>query len=310
MKKNLRLAPLAWLLISEVHGACETRVEPIAFTEAKETAGPVIREPELRSVVMNPPAGAELRPDTEFSIDLEYRIVDFAGGDYRLTPLFKTGLNRSRSFDTDGKDPSVALATAAGRVHLCVPLAAIYRDHALEVAWPLELALVILKGDPRGSSRSVAMHGPLKLNSLEVPAAALERQAKAPPPEYEAALDSAFNNYAVRGAVYKVCLQRLPALQARLTPAYRSWESRNRADIDWVYGLKFEALKEQAQGRVDAAMEYIDELSDAMQNSYESWTEEQLTPQCADIIEQEKDGGVDKSLERNLAVLRKWRAQP
>jgi hypothetical protein len=311
MKKILRFAPLVWLLSSvHAHAACETRVEPMPFTEAKGSAGPVIRRTELRSLVLDPPAGAELREDTVLAIDFEYRIVDFVPGRFRVSPQFKTGVNRSNSFDPEGGDSEVELGTAAGRVHLCVPMSLLYQKHALEVTWPLELQLLILDGERYATSRSVASSDKLTLNAVNVPAAALERQAKAPPPEVEAALDAAFYNYTGRAAVYKACLQRLPAMQAAITPAYRGWETRNRADIDWVSALKYEALKEHAQGNAGVAMQFIDRITETMQKSYEDWTVQQLRPQCADIIEQARDGDQDKSLERNLAVLRKWHAKP
>ncbi len=307
MKKIQRFLPLVWLLLfADVQAACETRAEPLPFAESKGVAGSVLRESELHSVVLDPPAGAELREDSVLAIDFEYRIADFVPGMFRVSPLFKTGLNRSKSFDPEGRDAEVELESAAGRVRLCLPMKMLYQDHALEVVWPLELHLLILNGERHGNSRSVASSAPLKLNAVNVPAAALERQAKAPPPEVEAALDAAFLNYTVRAAIYKECLQRLPAMQPTLTPAYRGWESRNRADIDWVSGLKFETLKEQEMGNTGAAMQYIDQLAQIMQKSYEGWTAEQLRPQCADIIEQARDGDQDKALARNLAVLRKW----
>jgi hypothetical protein len=311
MTKISRLAPLALLLsILDAHGACETRVEPMAFTDVKAGSGPAIRQSELRSVVMDPPAGAELREDTVLAIVFEYRIVDFVPGMFRVSPLYKTGLNRSRSFDPEGRVAEVELERPAGRVHLCLPMNILYQKHALEVTWPLELTLTILQGERSGSSRSVASSEVLKLNAVNVPAAALEKQAKAPPAEVEAALDAAFYNYTGRAAIYKVCLQRLPAMQATLTPAYRAWEARNRADIDWISTLKFDALKEQSQGNAAAAMHFIDHVGEFMQKSYEDWTEEQLRPQCADIIEQARDGDQDKALSRHLDVLRKWQVRP
>lgn len=307
MKKILRFLPLlGFLSFADAQATCETRVVPAAPADSKDAAAPVIRRSELRSVVVDPPAGAELREDSVLAIDFEYRIADFVPGMFRVSPLFKTGLNRSSSFDPEGRDAEVELVTAAGRVHLCLPMNILYQKHALEVVWPLELQLSILHGERHAASRSVASSDPLQLNAVNVPAKALERQAKAPPEEVEAALDNAFYNYTIRAAIYKACLQRLPAMQPTLTPAYRGWESRNRADIDWVSGLKFEALKQQLRGHAGAAMQFIDQFGEHMQKSYDDWTPEQLRPQCADIIEQARDGDQDKSLSRNLAILRKW----
>lgn len=310
MVRILRLTPLMWLLsMSDALAECETRIEPMPSAQTKGDAHSPIRESEFRSVVLNPPSGTELRADTVLAVDFEYRIADFSTGHFRVLPLFKTGYTSSNTFDPEGRKADIELDSATGRAHLCLPLAHLYAKHALEVTWPLELQLIILKGDVSGGGRSVAMSPLFKLNSVDVPAAALERQAKAPPPQVQAALESAFNNFATRSALYKVCLQRFPALQDRLTPAYRAWETRNKADIDWVSSLKFEVLKEESRDGARGAMMAIDHMDAATRAFYDSWTSAQLTPQCEDIIVQASAKEVDLPLARSLAELRKWRPQ-
>jgi hypothetical protein len=312
MVNVLRLAPLLWLFSSNVSFAtCESRIEAIPIAQTKSGAGPLIQQSELRSVTLDPPEGVEVRADTVLTVNLEYRIADFAAGKFRILPLYKTGVTSSNSFDDNDNEEGIELGTAAGRVLLCLPLASLYEKHALEVTWPLELFIIILKLDPQGGGgRGVAMSPPFKLNAADVPVAALERQAKAPPKEVQLALESAFNNFTTRAATYKLCIRKFPQMQARLTPAYRTWESRNKADIEWVSALQFEALKEESGGDAQGAMTRIDQMQAGVSTFFESWTAAQLAPQCDDIIAQTDPKEVDLPLARDLATLRKWRPQP
>jgi hypothetical protein len=304
MKKSLRLAPLVWLLwIGDAQAGCEPRIEPIEVSKVEKS--------ELKSVVIDPPAGTELRKDSMLTIDLEYRIADFSAGQFKLVPLFKTGVNRSKSFDVDGKDPDVRIESAAGRVRMCVPLAGLYGADAESVFWPLELHVTMLKADGVGRRRGVAASKPIKLNSVDMPRAALDRQAKAPPPEYEDALEYTFNHFVRHSALYKTCLQRLPPMQAKLTPAYRTWEARHKADIDFVSELQFEAMKAQYQGRSDAAMSVIDHIAEAQQQAYASLNADHLRHSCEEIVAQmnPQDDHTTDLLADHLAILRKWHAR-
>jgi hypothetical protein len=303
MNGTLRLAPLVWLLsFDDVHAACEPKVEPIEV--------PKVEKSELQSVVIDPPAGTEVHKDTVLTVDLEYRIADFSPGQFRLLPLFSTGVNRSDTFEVDGKDPQVALESPAGRVRLCLPLAGFYGRDAESVSWPLELSLTVVKADGTGASRSVTSRRPIKLNSVDVPAAALERQAKAPPPEYEDALDFTFNHFQRRAALYKACLQRFQPLQPKLTAAYRTWEARHKADIEFVSELRFESIREHSKGRTDVAMKFIDYLAEMHQQEYLARGAAQLRTNCEELLEQVNplDDHTTDLLADHLVVLRKWRA--
>lgn len=262
-------------------------------------------------MVYDPPIGAEVGPDTVLTIDLDYRIADFSAGQFKLTPLFITHGNRSRSFDVDGVDPAVSLQSASGRVRLCVPLALLYAEEAESVSWPLQVLLILLKSEgTTGSSRSVAHTKPTKLNTTNIPQVALDRQARAPPPEYDDALDYTFGHFQRYAALYKSCLTRFKSMQPRLTPAYRTWEARHKADIYLVSELKLESLKDQNKGRTDYAMNLIDHMAEAQLRGFEELGADDLRGNCEEIILQAdpQDDHTSGLLGRYLDVLRTWKA--
>lgn len=308
MNRFARFLPLLWLMsFGNAQAACEAKVEPVTLPKP----APPATDSLIRNVVLDPPAGAPLGKDTVLTVDFEYRIAGFTPGDFRLAPLFKSGVNRTRTIDFGGKDSSVALNYESAKVRLCLPLAQIYGADAERVIWPLELNLAILKAAERGNSRMVAGTKPLKLNTLDMPAAALARQRAAPPPEYEDALDFTYNHFLQRSVLYKVCLERVPALQPRYTPAYRRWEARHKADIDYVSGLKFEALKQQSNGRADVATNILDSIAEGPQQAYASFNPTQMQEACERILERQnpdEDDTVDV-VGDYLAVLRKWDAR-
>lgn len=314
----LRLVPLLWLLsVDAALAVCEARVEqlgpPLAAVPASPGADASKRpRSKILSLEVDPPTGTPVGRETVLTVDLEYQVVDFTAGQFKLMPLFKTGNNRSSSFDVDGKDPTVELAFPAGRVRLCLPLAGFYGEDADSVFWPLEFAVAILKAEgERGLSRSVAQSTPLKLNSVDMPAAALERQAKSPSVEYEDALDFAFNHFQRSAALYKVCLQKLPAMQPKLTAAYRAWEIRHKGDIEFVWGAKFDMLKQQNKGRSDVAANLLDYMAETQQQILASGNMEGIRAGCDEILEQvdPKNDLTGDLLGRYLTVLREWKVK-
>lgn len=308
MKISTRLAPLAFLVpFNFAQAACEPRVDAV---ELPQPAPPITRS-QVRVLVVSPSEGTPLRADSVLGIDLEYRISDFVKGDYLLAALFKSGTYRSKSIDYDGKDSSVRLDYPVGKVTICLPMAQIYGEDAESVVWPLELSVALLKADGRGGSTGDTLSKTIKLNTVDIPAAALARQAKAPPPEYDDALEFTFNHFLRSEGLYKVCLRHFPAMQTKLTPAYRTWEARHKADIDYISGLKFEAFKEQT-GRADVAMSIIDQITEAQQKGLESLSTGQLQGSCDEVLEQmnPQDDQTDDIIGSYLGVLRKWKAKP
>jgi hypothetical protein len=301
----LAAGALALFLISaDARAACEPRVEPVDAT--------AIGKSELRSIVIDPPAGAPVDKNTVLSVDLEYRISDFSPRRFRLTPQFKThGNGSSKSFDIDGKEPEVRLETPAGRVRLCIPLGHFYAEDALSVLWPLELKLSILKEMDAGRAQEGVVRGePIKLETADIPAAALERQARTPTKQYYDALESAFNFFTRRSAFYKSCIRRFPAMQPKLTPVYRGWESHHEADIDYVSNLKLEALKEQVGGRTEIAVMILDKTSELYLQTYAQWKDDDLKHACENFVDDVSPKGDDTKLmvADPLEVLRAWHA--
>jgi hypothetical protein len=263
---------------------------------------------DILSFKVTPAPGTEVDRSTVLTLDIEYRIADFSAKQFKMSPQFKTGTRGSRSLDIDGKEPEVLLDHAAGRLRLCLPLAQNYLE-AERVLWPLELFMYLLKEHEGGGSVAVAFTKPVKLNAIGVPAAALEKQAKAPPPEFEDALEFVFDHFQQRAAVYKVCLQKFPALQPRLTPAYRTWESRHRDDADYVTGIKLEALKEHYSGRTDVAMNVIDHIAEAQREGIASLDKASLEQQCERVIERAnpEDDDTEGLVGDYLVEMRKWK---
>jgi hypothetical protein len=305
VKNILRLVPLAWLLtLATAQAECEPNIERV---ELPQPAPPIART-EIRSAVMSPSAGTPVRHDTVITLDVEYRIAGFSNGEFKLAPLFKSGTYRSKTIDFDGKDSAVPLPYEAGKVRLCLPLAQIYGAEAESVLWPLELRLTILQSNGKGGGTSDMLGTPLKLNTVDMPAAALVRQASAPPPEYDDALEHVFSYFQSNEALYKVCLQRVPGLQPKLTPVYRAWALRHKAAIDFVYGIKFESLKEQSKSRADIAMSIMDHIAEANRNVYAAQPEDRLRGQCEHLLEQwiPADDMTDSIIGSYLGVLRQW----
>jgi hypothetical protein len=303
-----RLAPLAWLLPFDfAQAACEPRVDPVQLLQP----APPIARSEVRSLVVTPSEGTPLHADSVVAIDLEYRIADFSKGDYMLAPLFKSGNRSSKTIDFDGKESSVPLDYPAGKVRLCLPLAQIYGADAKSVVWPLELNLMLLKSDGRGGAIGKTGSRPIKLNTVDSPVTSLEHQGKALPVEYEDALEHTFGHFSRNEGLYKVCLRRIPAMQPTLTPAYRSWEARHRADIEFVSGLKFERLKEENNGRADIAMRVIDVIADAHEQDFTAFALERLRDSCNGILEEAnpEDDPTEGIVGSQLAVLRKWQGK-
>jgi hypothetical protein len=303
-KGFLRLAPFAWLLSSfaDAQAECVPRVEPIDGTS--------IEKSELSSIVVDPPAGTAIDEHTILGVDLEYRVADFSRQLFRLSPQFRTHANgSSRSFDIDGKETEVRLESPAGRVRLCIPLRHIFTEDAHSVLWPLEMKLSLLKTiDASGSQEGVARADWIRLSVTEIPAAARERQARAPTKEYEDSLESAFSYFVGRAALYKTCLQRFQALQPRLTSMYRDWESRHKADIDYVTSLKFEAIEQQFDGRTEIAVMTFDKIDELYLQTYAQLKAENLKAACGNFPEQLSPKGDDAQsmVVGHLAVLRAW----
>jgi hypothetical protein len=210
---------------------------------------------------------------------------------------------QGREFDESLK--GLEITVPAARVRMCLPLAKVFESASVE--WPLRISLVMLKRDESSlRSYSVAMKGPFSLVA-DTPQSALDRLAKTPP-EIGDALMAAQKYFRQRALRYKACLQRFPAMRARLTPAYRGWEARHRPDIDLVSEMWFEAQSARNEGRGDIAMAEMDHVAEAELEALMSWPEALLRTECQEFLErsQPADDLTDDMIGDSLAILRKW----
>ena len=78
------------------------------------------------------------------------------------------------------------------------------------------------------------------LNSVDVPADALEAQNKAPPEDVHRARMMVFGLVERQGALNNVCPARFPDVRTQFNGIYRAWESRNATNIRQIQELQYE----------------------------------------------------------------------
>jgi hypothetical protein len=302
MARIARWAPLALLWgLEQAYGACEPGTTP-------EAPPASIPRSEIKAVIVDPGLGAPVNGGSILAIDLEFLIKDFEEGRYNIFPTLVSGPYNSKPVTIDGRLLEVVPATAAGKVRMCLPLTFAYGEEAEFLTWPLELKMFLNRREDNGSYLAVAVGKIIKLNTIDMPEAALRRQAEAPPPEYEDSLKHVFDEFARSKAIYKVCLRRFPALQPRLTPAYREWEARYKADMDYVWELTFESFKRRTGGRADIAMKMLDMTEEMQEKWLNERSAEDLDDSCQRILDDAnpEDDFTSAIVAPHLEIVRRW----
>jgi len=297
------------LATGSARAACEPSVEPIEVQLATTQAGkpvPAGRTAELRSVKFDPPVTAKVDAGTVFTVDFEYRVTNFAAETFYIELLVYTGQGNSLPGSNFGESlKGLVLKAPAARVRMCLPLAELFDSASVE--WPLRISLMVLKRDEDSARFSQAgLAGPFSLVA-DVPQSALDRLAKTPP-EIGDAMIAGHKYFHQRALRYKACLQRYPAMRARLTPAYRAWEARHRKDIDLVSEIWFEDQSARNGGRSDIATMVMDHLADAELEMLTTMTDSMHREDCADLLErsQPADDLTHDMIGDSLEILRAW----
>jgi hypothetical protein len=203
------------------------------------------------------------------------------------------------------------LQSAAGKLRLCVPLREVYE--ADDVSFPLRMRLSLYRAEGDGTSVAVTSIRSLQFQSPDVPARNLELQAARPPQEYYDALTKASGYLNGRAVLYKACIERFPARQPTLTPAYRAWEGRHMEQIEMVSLAQFGANLEHARGRADIAAMVEDGQTKAMREFHARMPVERLNLECDRIIEDAvaADDLTDDAIADEIEIVRKyWRTAP
>jgi hypothetical protein len=114
-----------------------------------------------------------------------------------------------------------------------------------------------------------------------------------------------------RNALYKVCIARFPATQPAFTRAYRAWEARHSADIEFVARAKYAGILRMFQGRADVAARADDASREAHLKFYQGVSEARLKEQCdwalAELTDPEDP--TDGAIGDDLQILRDWHAK-
>jgi hypothetical protein len=278
---------------------CTYRVEPAVTASPAKTT-----KTTLTMLAVNPAADADVTRATTVSFDLEFHIADFAKNTFFLMPLFETAGEGWNSAHGPADYPP--LEAAAGKVHLCVPLAELY--DAPTIHWPLRISVSLMRLHADGASSGQNGIRAVKFNSVDIPAEALARQAEQPPIEYHDALKKVTGFFETRLARYKACNQRFPAQQPQLTKAYRSWEARHADTVQYVAGLQFDHFLFLMNGNVASATAVFDASRDANLRAYTDMAAGQLRQQCEYALSefQDPDDTTDMVIGDEVAYLRKW----
>jgi len=305
MKKSA-IAVLAMLVCARaVHAAegdhaCQYREEPGTATKIEKTR--------ISLLAVDPAEGGEVRRESVVSVDVEFQIADFEPKTFRFMANFPTkGLGSTGALDP-GNSPYIE--SASGKVHLCVPLDELYESPM--VLWPLSMRVEVLRETGGGSGTIAGSSSSVKFNAVDSPAGALERQAKAPPEEYYDALRHVSGFFNSRMTRYKACIARFPAMQPALTRAYRAWEGRHRADIDFVAELQFEDIKARFDGREVIAARIYDVTVQAAMKFFEDMPAAELKTQCENALAElaDTEDVSDSAISDELKVLRRYQPGP
>ena len=268
-----------------------------------------VKESSIALVAVEPLAGGDVRRETIITVDLEYRIAGFEAGRFFVMATFPTFGNRAMS-PGEEKD-RLFLESAAGKLRLCVPLKEVYE--AEDVSFPLRMRLSLYRAEGDGTSVAVTSMRSLQFQSPDAPGRNLELQAARPPQEYYDALTQVSGFLNGRSALYKTCIERFPARQPTLTPAYRAWEGRHMEQIEMVSLAQFGANLEHASGRADIAARIEDTQAKSLREFHARMPVEKLGLECDRIIEDAiaADDLTDDAISDEIEIVRKyWRSAP
>jgi hypothetical protein len=189
-------------------------------------------------LAVSPKEGAEVRADSVIEIDVEYHVANFLPDKFYLVVQFPTV---SLNWASPGTGDWPKLQSPSGKVHLCVPLKEMYESRS--VRWPLSLVVRLLEQFPEYSQLKTESRS-VPLNSVDVPAGALKRQAEAMPEDVQRALMSLFGFVEQKGAMHKICSERFADLQAGFIKTFRAWETRNAVYIRQIQEMQYAAYLE------------------------------------------------------------------
>jgi len=264
---------------------------------------PPAEKSSISVTALSPLEGGELNKSMIIGVDVEYHIADFKPGDYFLGPIFAT---RGFGGMAPGKfEQYPSLTAASGKAHFCIPLDEVY-EHST-VRWPLSMQVNLMRRLDGVSTTSMATSRPYSFRVTDIPSGALERQANDPTQEYQFALMKAWGYYRFRSIAYKLCIEKYPAMQPVYTKAYRDWESRHRADIDFINQVQFESYLKQVRGHTEIAMRIEDQATGKMREAVEKTQPEELKVEC-DLNYGDASGSKDTTHEaigKALEVVRK-----
>jgi hypothetical protein len=230
-------------------------------------------------LAVTPAEGAEVRATSVLELDVEYHIADFAPDKFFLMVGFPT--NSLGLMSPGERDDFHILRSPSGKAHLCVPLQEVYEHRGVQ--WPLSFQ-VNINEQFTGHSEIVASSRKAQLNSVDVPAGALEMQNQAPPEDVQRALMMVFGYVETQGALNKVCPARFPDLQATFIKTYRAWETRNSANIKQVQAMQYDAFSSTMQTPASAANAF-DATREATVKYLSALEDSKLRPVCKSAIE-------------------------
>lgn len=255
-------------------------------------------------LAMSPVEGTEVRADSVLELDIEYHVAGFAAEKFILMAGFPT-ISLGMMIPGD-KDDFHYLKSPSAKVHLCVPLKEVYEHGG--VIWPLSFEVGIHE-QYVGHTRVVAEAPKVKLNSVDVPAGALEAQNKMPPEDVQRALMMVFGHVERQGALNKVCPARFPDLQTKFTRTYRAWESRNATNIKQIQELQYE-LFAVSMGSPTAAAMAFDAARNASAKYLSALKDPKLREQCDAAMESLSDeiGDLPTATPVNLEIVQEYLA--
>jgi hypothetical protein len=298
------LTAFAWLASA---GFAQAQTPDCKHSETAVATTGAPKKSTLTLLGTTPPAGAELRKDMTLGVDVEFQVADFAPDAYYLLVMFPTSGRGSMSPNDQGSTP--ALQSASGKAHLCAPLTEVYGHPT--VKWPLSIDVMLLRVGPDGSGSGTTRSRLAKFLSPDIPAEALERQADEPPEEYALSLETAVGYFDQYNASYKTCIARYPAMQPPLTRAYRAWEARHSADIEFVARAQYAEVLRMFKGRADVAARAADASREAYLKVYGEMSDARLKTKCDWALSEltDPDDPTDGAIGDELQILRDWHAK-
>jgi hypothetical protein len=278
--------------------ACQYREEPqdnpVADAEGKDKS-------RVTLIAVSPPEGSEVRADSILDVDVEFHVANFAPEKFFLMVGFQTVTGTMSPGDHVNR-----LKTPSGKVHLCVPLKEVYEHPG--VRWPLSMQVSLNEQFPEYSQIQTQSRTAI-LNSVDVPASALEYQKAAPPEDVQQAIMMVFSHIEMQGALNKVCPARFPDMQTKFVKTYRAWESRNAANIKQIHELQFESFSTTMRSPTAAAMAF-DGARAAQMRFLNGLKESDLRRQCEGVMESLSDetGDLPIATAVNLEIVQNYLA--